>query len=154
MGACTNLARVFHYDPLRIGAISDEMDQDEPRLFQLLRPVPEEHLIRPGDDAEWCRDHWGTRYEITVDEETQPSFHQVTDNCVVLRFKTHSYPPLVMYEFLVVELGFSVMATFDICGGGSSLCGSWLDGDLHTHDYSKFMKPVNDMEMKQVQPGW
>jgi hypothetical protein len=143
-------------DAVNIHAILDEMEEDEPKLFQLLRPVPEDVADHRHETMEWRKFHWGSYCDIRGADGTPPHCDQRSSNYVVLKFWTPATPPLELYKFMVVDLGFSVMATFDI-DDDDPLCGSWHDGDLHMHNYKKFMEPVNQLKMTDpfcMDPYW
>jgi hypothetical protein len=141
----TNRARVIHPDPEVIDAIVEEMNEDRPRLLQLLRPIPED--VEEADQRQWYIDNWSTKWDIRVDDDMGPTCIRDWPHLVDLRFKTAWGPPVALYEHLVNEGGFSVMATFDDTTG--DMTGYWHDGLHHVYQFGHFFNKLNELEKPQ-----
>ena len=92
---------------------------------------------------DWCVNNWGTKWDIGSDNgEVHGLNPTIVDNEATMSFDSAWSPPLGLYEKLV-ELGFSVEATYFEPGIG--FCGLWQDGE---DDYTEYSS--NDMIPKRI----
>ena len=98
--------------------------------------VCEHYLPRPQDQDwyEWNISNWGTKWDIGSDNNEIRGLHPtVVDNEASMSFDSAWSPPVGLYQKLV-ELGFSVNASY--FEPGLAFCGIYEDGEDHYTDYS------------------
>lgn len=131
----TNRVHIFHPDPERIDEIVEEMNEERPQLLQLLRPIPDD-VEEEEDQIAWCTENWSTKWDIRVGDNMGETCTRDWPYLVNLRFRTVWGPPVAVYEHMVKEGGFSVLATFDDTTGDTT--GYWHDGVYHVYQYGHF----------------
>ena len=110
--------------------------------------VCEHYLPRPQDQDwyEWNISNWGTKWDIGSDNNEIHGLHPtVVDNEASMSFDSAWSPPVGLYQKLV-ELGFSVNASY--FEPGLAFCGIWTNGDDLCTEYAgdKGLIPVQVWE--------
>lgn len=141
-------------------------EKNNPEIFQLIRPVPEDLKITAGflghntpeqaaleaREAEnlkhygyknwhgFCMAEWGTKWDMSIADS--PEVYEIEGNAVTIYFDTAWSPPGAIYPALEA-MGFKVEATYIEQGMG--FIGHYRDGvDFYT-DMSE-LQPVTENE--------
>lgn len=137
---CSNKVTFVHPDHLQIKRVADAFNRGE--LFAEFKPCPKElieteaspgveseqrsnNVIKYGhsDWYEWCLANWGTKWDISGDDEVDIDDGETVVN---LWFDTAWSPPIAFYQAMEA-LGFKVDAFY--YEPGSGFCGRYSMGD-------------------------
>lgn len=129
---CVNTLTLTHEDASKIDALEAELNRDDGKFFDFLRPNPSGQW-----DYGWSIDNWGTKWETKVNEWDRDgntiTFHH---------FDTAWNPPIALYDYLT-ENGWEVEAMYlepeaQFCGIYSSDDGD----DYYEYDFDDFKDTV------------
>jgi hypothetical protein len=111
---CDNIVTLRHSDKTKIDALEQELLKEDPRVFNLLRPIPADQEENWYD---WNVSHWGTKWDATVND-----WGRDDDNEIWISFDSAWSPPTELYQFLL-ELDWDVTAYYH--EGCMGYCGKF-----------------------------
>jgi len=116
---CDNEVRLTHVDVSKVTALVQHLNEGG-ALFEHLRPNPV-----PEWSYSWCRDNWGTKWDVAPQYETD-------DGTIVLTFDSAWSPPVTLYEYLT-DNGWAVDAMY--LEEGCGFCGTYCSELGEDHHY-------------------
>mgnify|MGYP003340878616 CR=1 FL=1 len=132
---CSNHVSIKHDDIDKINLIEEELQKDDPQLFNLLVPQPDD--IGDGWYG-WNCANWGTKWDASVGD-----FERVDDNTISINMDTAWSPPIGVYEALY-EQGYEVLAYY--LEEGMAFAGKYEDGMDWYYEYGNGQELPEDID--------
>lgn len=113
---CQNTLSLYHEDKSKIDELEKRCKEQEPKIFEYLRPMPEDH----EDWYSWNTGHWGTKWDASVIDS-----ERIDENTITIIMDTAWSPPTLLYEYLE-EQGYGVDAHY--LEEGMGFVGRYFNG--------------------------
>ena len=124
-----------HDDIDKIDVIENVLLKDEPQLFNLLVPQPDDI----GDGwYSWNCQNWGTKWEGSFGD-----FDRIDDHTIKINMDTAWSPPIAIYEALY-EQGYGVKAFY--LEEGMAFAGKYEDGMDWYYEYGNGQELPEDID--------
>ena len=123
---CSNMVTISHEEKEKIDVIQTELEKKEPKLFNLLRPMPE-NLIEGDGWYWWCVENWGTKWEPSI-----MNFNRIDDNSIYISMDTAWSPPISLYMH-IEEYGYNIDAHYN--EDGLAFAGEYNEGYDDHYEY-------------------
>jgi hypothetical protein len=140
---CANTLTLTHEDASKIDALEAELNRDDGKFFEFLRPNPSGQW-----DYGWSVDNWGTKWEAEVND-----WERDGNTIMFYHFDTAWGPPVALYDYLT-ENGWEVEAMYH--EPGVQCCGIYSsDGgdDYYEYNFEDF-SPEGETDIPEELIEW